>query len=289
MRSLFLTILIIFSLSVFAQKVKTVEGEYVYHAPENVSLEQAKRTAMERAKIQALADEFGTIVQQVNATRVENKEGESKTDFFSVGGSEVKGEWLADVDEPEYAISYADNMLVITCRVKGKAREIVSAKIDFQVRVLRNGTEDRFEDSDFNAGDDLYLSFLSPVKGFVAVYLIDADRQAYCLLPYRSQTEGAYSVEGNRRYLFFNAQESNQQERPFVDEYNMTCEEDEEHNIIYVVFSPNEFTKAVDKASKEEQLPRQLSFKELQEWLGKCRKFDKDMDVRPIPINVKKG
>ena len=184
MRQVVVFILLLLPLTVFAQRVKTVEGEYTYHAPENVTIEQARRIALERAKIQALADEFGTIVQQQNITRVENSNGESTTDFFSVGGSEVKGEWLADEDEPEYKISYVDNMLVVTCRVKGKARELVSAKIDFQARVLRNGTEDRFEDSEFYAGDDLYLSFLSPVKGYVAVYLIDADRQAYCLLPF---------------------------------------------------------------------------------------------------------
>ena len=148
MRQVVVFILLLLPLTVFAQRVKTVEGEYTYHAPENVTIEQARRIALERAKIQALADEFGTIVQQQNITRVENSNGESTTDFFSVGGSEVKGEWLADEDEPEYKISYVDNMLVVTCRVKGKARELVSAKIDFQARVLRNGTEDRFEDSE---------------------------------------------------------------------------------------------------------------------------------------------
>ena len=213
MRQAVVLLLMMLTQTAFAQRVKTVKGEFTYHAPENVTIEQAKRTALERAKIQALADEYGTIVQQQNITRVENNNGESTTDFFSVGGSEVKGEWLGDEDDPEYEIRYEDNMLVVTCRVKGKARELVSAKIDFHTHVLRNGTEDRFEDSEFYAGDDLYLSFLSPVKGYVAVYLIDADRQAYCLLPYRSQSEGAYVVEDDRRYVFFSAKDVPQQER----------------------------------------------------------------------------
>ena len=287
MRKGIFLLLILLPLTAFAQRAKTVEGEYTYCAPENVTIEQAKRIALERAKIQALADEFGTIVQQQNITRVENSNGESTTDFFSVGGSDVKGEWLGDEDEPEYKISYDDNMLVVTCRVKGKARELVSAKIDFQARVLRNGTEDKFEDSEFYAGDDLYLSFTSPVKGYVAVYLIDADRQAYCLLPYRSQSDGAYAIEGNQRYVFFSGKDAPQQERAFVDEYNMTCDKDEEHNLIYVVFSPNEFTKAVDRASNSEILPRQLSYKELQEWLAKYRKYDKEMNVQSFPMIIK--
>ena len=58
MRQVVVFILLLLPLTVFAQRVKTVEGEYTYHAPENVTIEQAKRTALERAKIQALADEF---------------------------------------------------------------------------------------------------------------------------------------------------------------------------------------------------------------------------------------
>ncbi|MBR1545344.1 MAG: DUF4384 domain-containing protein [Prevotella sp.] len=287
MRQAVVFILMMLSLSAFAQKVKTVEGEYTYHAPENVTVEQAKITAYDRAKIQALADEFGTIVQQLNTTRMENRNGESNTDFFSIGGSEVKGEWIADVDDPKYTISYVDNTLVVTCKVKGKAREIVTSKIDFHAHVLRNGTDDKYEDEDFKAGDDLFLSFRSPVNGYLAVYLIDAERQAYCLLPYRTQMEGAYAIEGNRRYVFFSTKDVPKAEQPFVDEYNMTCEHSEEHNLIYVVFSPNQFVKAVDRDS-DGVLPRQLSYKELQQWLAKCRKFDPQMDVRPIPMNVRK-
>ena len=76
MRRAVILLLTLLTTSVFAQKVKTVEGEYTYHAPENVTIEQARRIALERAKIQALADEFGTIVQQQNVTRVENSNGE---------------------------------------------------------------------------------------------------------------------------------------------------------------------------------------------------------------------
>ena len=60
MKHTFLYFFLLFTIPVFSQKMKTVEGEYTYHAPENVSLEEARRTALDRAKIQALADEFGT-------------------------------------------------------------------------------------------------------------------------------------------------------------------------------------------------------------------------------------
>ena len=101
MQRLLFIFLLAVSLTVYAQKLKTVEGEYTYHASENVTLEQAKRTALDRAKIQALADVFGTIVSQYNATQVKNTNGHSSIDFTSIGGSEVKGEWIETIGEPE--------------------------------------------------------------------------------------------------------------------------------------------------------------------------------------------
>lgn len=287
MRYSIVILLLILTSSVFAQKLRTVEAEYTYYAPENVTLEQARRTALDRAMIQALADEFGTIVTQQNATRLENRNGQSVIDFLSIGGSEVKGEWIETIGEPIYNIRYEGNMLVVVCKVKGKAREIVSAGIDFQTKILRNGTDDKFESDQFRSGDDLYLSFQSPVSGYLAVYLVDADNQAYCLLPYRNQTDGIYPIKANQHYLFFNIKDAPLQERPYVDEYVMTCEHEAEHNQLYVVFSPNQFVKASDNAT-DDRLPRELNYTDFQRWLAKCRKRDEEMNLQMIPITIKR-
>lgn len=288
MQRLLFIFLLAVSLTVYAQKLKTVEGEYTYHASENVTLEQAKRTALDRAKIQALADVFGTIVSQYNATQVKNTNGHSSIDFTSIGGSEVKGEWIETIGEPEYKQPvYEDGMLVVSVKVKGRAREILSASIDYQARVLCNGIEDKFESDLFKNGDDFYLSFTSPVSGFLAVYLVDADNQAFCLLPYRNQTTGIYSIEANRHYLFFHEKSAPSEERSFVDEYIMTCERPSEHNQIYVIFSPNQFVKAVD-GNLQDGLPRQLPFEDFNKWLVNCRKKDTSMTLRMIPIMIKK-
>ena len=286
MRVLLLSLLVAIPAAVFSQKLKTVEGDYTYYAPENVTLEQAKRIALDRAMIQALADEFGTIVTQQNATRVENHNGRSDIDFLSIGGSEVRGEWIETIGEPIYNIRYEGNMLVVVCKVKGKAREITSAGIDFQVHVLRNGTDDKFESDQFRSGDELYLSFQSPIAGYLAVYLVDDNGQAYCLLPYRNQTDGVYLIKANERYVFFNIKEAPQQERPYVDEYMMTCEQESEHNQIYVIFSPNQFVKASDNDT-DDRLPRELNNTDFQRWLAKCRKHDKEMNLQMIPIIIK--
>lgn len=287
MRLLVILMFGLFASVSFSQKVKTVEAEYTYYAPENITLEQARRTALKRAKIQAIADEFGTIISQSNATRIENKNGVSQTDFLSIDVSEVKGEWIETLSEEMDNPVFEGGMVIIKCRVKGKAREIMTAQIDFRAKILRNGVEDKYEDCNFRSGDDLYLSFQSPVKGNLAVYLVDDDRQAFCLLPYRNQADGIYPVKANQPYLFFNERLAPQEERSYVDEYNMTCKRSSEHNQIYIIFSPNHFAKAVDNNTNE-SLPRQLSYKDFNQWLVKCRKHDKDMNMKMIPITITK-
>lgn len=271
--------------SCYAQHVKSVSGEYVYSAPENVSLEEAKRTALNRAQIQALAEEFGTVVSQHNATVMSNQNGQTNTGFTSLSDSDVKGEWLETVGTPKYEISYSQGMLVVKCTVRGKAREIISSKIGFMSKVLKNGLEDKYESDAFRNGDDLFMAFQSPVKGFLAVYLVDDSQNAYCLLPYRSSKDGIVSVAANEKYILF----SEKKAAPLataneVDEYTMTCEKASETNYIYVVFSPHSFVKALDNAV--DGLPRELSFAGFQKWLAKNRASDKDMQVEVKSITV---
>lgn len=270
-----------------AQKMKRVDAEYIYHAPENVSLEEAKRIALERAKLQAIADAFGTVVSQSNFTTVANRNGKSDVDFFSLGGSEVKGEWIETIGEPEYSISYERNMLVVKVSVKGKAREMVSAQIDIVAKVLRNGTEDKFESDEFRSGDDLYLYFQSPVDGYLNVYLLDETSQiVFCLLPYKSTTEPFYKIRHDKLYTFFSA-DMKEQNCSEVDEYVMTCNRSMEQNTIYVVFSSNQFVK-LNSYEEQHNLPRQMPYKEFATWLTKNMKRDEKMVVKRTVIKIAK-
>ncbi len=273
--------------TVLAQTVKTVEGEYTYYAPSNVTLEGAKITALERAKTKALADMFGTAISKSNNTRVETDNGKTNINFSSISISDVNGDWLEDIEEPQYDISYQEGMLIVSVHVKGKAREKVIASTDFKTKILRNGIEDKFESDTFNNDDDFYLSFQSPTNGYLAVYLVDAEKQAFCLLPYRKQTEGIYKIKANQHYLFFNIQEAPASERSFVDEYQMSCERSIETNEIYVIFSPNEFTKAVDKHSGE-LIPRQLPVGDFHQWLSRCQTEDKRLSYKHQTITIQK-
>ena len=61
-RFLFMIIYLLLASNVYAQRVEKVRAEYIYHAPENISLEEAKQITLERAKIQAIAECFLKII-----------------------------------------------------------------------------------------------------------------------------------------------------------------------------------------------------------------------------------
>lgn len=69
--------------------------------------------------------------------------------------------------------------------------------------------------------------------------------------------------------------------------YTMTCSREIEYNDIYIIFSPNAFTKANTNESTEDVLPRQLSFEDFQKWLVKLRKIDKEAIVNNKQISIK--
>ncbi len=74
-----------------------------------------------------------------------------------------------------------------------------------------------------------------------------------------------------------------------ADEYQLTCdEEDVEYNRIYIIFSPKEFSKAVDNNGVKENIPRQLSYDEFNKWLVKHRRVDEKMNVVMKVLTIKK-
>lgn len=287
LRNIFILLMFLNFLSISAQNIEKVHGEYTYHVPDNVSMEEGKRTALEHAKIQALSDAFGTLVSQNNSTIVKNENGKSSVDFLSIGGSDVKGEWIETIGEPKFDIFYESNMLTIKVSIDGKAREIKNAGIDFEAKLLRNGTEKKFESDEFRNGDDLYLYFKSPINGYLAVYLLDENtQQVFCLLPYKSSGEPAYKIIHDKPYVFFSCQKAEENSSE-VDEYTMTCEHSMEQNTIYIVFSPNMFAKAFAE-DEDTGLPRQLQLKEFQKWLGKCKAKDASFKTRKLTIKLTK-
>lgn len=290
MNKFILFIILAFSfLAGYSQKTAKVSATYTYYAPETMSVEEAKRVALDRAKIQAIADEFGTIVSQSTSTVITNKNGESDTQFFAIGGSDIKGEWIETIGNPEYQLKFENHFLIVICSVKGKAREITSSKIEFIAKTLRNGTELRFEDVNFRDGDDLYLYFQSPVNGYLAAYLLDELTQTvYCVLPYKAQSVSAYPIEANKGYVMFSRKEADKPERSIVDEYTLSCEHDKEFNTLYILFSPSQIGKRNGFNDSVEDKPLNISFKDFKAWISKTLSKDRNIQFQEINISISK-
>jgi hypothetical protein len=133
----------------------------------------------------------------------------------------------------------------------------------------------------------MFLYFKSPVDGYLTVYLLDETiQEVFCLLPYKASGQGAYRIEHDKPYILFSAK-NDLENANIVDEYTMTCSREIEYNDIYIIFSPNAFTKANTNESTEDVLPRQLSFEDFQKWLVKLRKIDKEAIVNNKQISIK--
>lgn len=262
-----------------AQDVVDVCGEYTYYVPEDVSLGQAKQTALHRARTEALIKEFNETVYQNNTAVISNLNGESNSDFLSIGGSDSRGEWIVDTRQPEYDVKYEQDMLMVKVSVCGKAREIVSSRAVVDTKVLRNGITPKYESSVFNSGDDMYLYFKSPVSGYVLVYLLDHGNQTvYCLLPYRNSEDGNMQVQGDKEYVFF-YRDKNQEGWQNVDEYTLEAENPVEWNDIYVIFSPQSIYKVSATVSDDKHIPKELPYKEFVKWIVGCKNKDSEMVI----------
>lgn len=266
---------------------KVVSGEYLYQIPSNVSQEEAKAIALERARLQAIADEFGIYVTQTTTLAVQNSGEHSSTDMFATGGSEARGEWIETIGEPVYEFVTDGGNVAVRVRVKGRIREIESANLPMEVKILRNGIDDMYESDLFGSGDDLYMSFKSSLNGFLAVYMIDNTNRVFCLIPYSTQENGLFQTKSNRRYVFFHPEHCEGVKSSEVDQLIVETDYEREHDRILTIFSPNRFYKAVDTKT-EETLPRELKLKDFRKWLGDMRRRDKDMTVCIKPVTIAK-
>jgi len=282
----------VFSVSISAQEVVEICGEYTYYAHPGMSPEQAKAKAYERTLIEFLGKKFGVSVGQNTHMSVEERNGQYSDHFSQINSSEVKGEWIEDNAPPEYTVRYQHNTLVIDVALCGKAREVTRAGVNFKAKILKNGTEAKFEDSEFKNKDDLYLLFQSPVKGYLAIYLVDDAQTAFCLLPYREDKRGIVEIEGGKEYVFFSTKHVSKEEAKIVDEMELHCEKEVEYNQIFIIFSTREFAKALDKYTGRKldllDTPRELPFAEFQKWLTHNRLRDPNMQVDRRSITIKK-
>lgn len=283
MRKLLIILTALLPLSLCAAKPKKVQGEFRYVGTENQTIAECKRLALEAARLDALAREFGTqISQDIVQQETVSSSGES-TLFDARSQTSVKGEWIADEGEPEYKVEMSqDGAPIVYCRVKGTAKELTNDAVEFTCRPLRNGSPD----TNFHSGDRLTLEFRAPTDGFIAVFLIDAAGTAYTLLPYLANTSGQVSVNRGTDYVFFDPERAAKGSDE-VDEMILLTEEDLERNELLIAFSPKPFTRPND-AGNGSEVPRSLSRNDFNRWLTNCKGKDSRFSTQTFNLIIKK-
>lgn len=117
------------------------------------------------------------------------------------------------------------------------------------------------------------------------MYLLDTEN-AYCLLPYKRQPEGIFEIEANKKYILFNKKTPDNIAPQIIDEYVMRCDNIQETDMIYVLFSPNKFQKSVDDEI-ETCSPRVLSTEDFYKWIEKRNRKDMEFTTMQTSITIR--
>lgn len=290
-RLLYILLLVLYSGVAVADGIKTISITYEYVSDNpNESPEQAETTAKERAKLKAMEEHFGLDVSSVNSilqkNRTEGKQTSSSTDVFSLRETAVRGEWIETIEEKVLSKTYEKGFWHVCVHLKGRARNYSKEKVEVKYALI-NDIDDRVNRDQYYDGDDIFMRFSSPVSGSLCVYLVDENKDVFCLLPYQAVTTGCQHVDANTDYLFFTTQTDKD-----ADEYTLNTARSQEQNAVYIVYTPNTLTKANDSKGgsnwRNEPLPRQLNYEDFVKWLSKNQTKDEDMVVQTEVITIRK-
>lgn len=279
-------LLIFTAIPAFGADVVTVEGSYTYYGDKSTSRATCEARALEAAKVDALGKRFGTVVSQ-EVTQTESvRNGSEQSHFLSLSATDVKGEWLGNLGEPEYKVSLDnDGNYIVECRVKGKARAISNRAPEFEALALRNTPHKRNASSEFNDGDYLYLYFTAAADGYVAVFMLSEDMKMMKLLPYPLDSKDEVKVKRNYDYVFFDENRAGEFQN-VQQGLTLSASDGEEFNKLYVLFSPNKFTMPLMR-QPDACTPPMMDFSDFSKWLIKTRAADPEMGVSQSTIRIR--
>ncbi len=275
-------LLFVTSLVASAQRTVTDSITYTYVMSDHETISEAEISAVKQAQLKMIADNFGTTVGSTTTITMSN----GNIQDFTFGETEVNGEWIRTIGTPTIKRLCVDNHFLIKVTLKGEIRETISNPVNYQFKVLKNGCDDRYESVSFRQGDYLCLSFRTPEEGYLAVYLTDGET-VQCLYPYLGLPSSTMRMKPDTDYVLFSKEKSGDLDPNRVRMMRLGCRAEEEHNRIYIIFSTNQFSKAVDYDNGD--LPRQLSFKDFHSWLSGVRRRDVRMTVSPVDIVISKN
>lgn len=285
-------------------EIKVQVGEYQENIPSTKSEKEVIESCLKSAKKNAIENAFGETFIQGNTTYIKNSKTGTKVEtnqvFNFMGESYVNGEWIEDVEPPIIEIFTSNNERWVKVRVKGKIRALDLTKVNFTAKPLSCPNISCNSES-FNNGQEFYLQFKTPVKGYLAVYLdVPDDNRTYRLFPYKNnKTDSSYLFKNDEEYILFSSKLSKDINPILVDELVLTLKDKSvsEINKLFVIFSPNEpigkpilIKGSVTKYNTDEwklELPDFLNSESYQKWLQTIRTQKEDIQVMTFYLSIK--
>jgi hypothetical protein len=287
--------------NIYSQEISTVKGSCKIKIESNMSLDEAKKLAMECARKNALADAFGTKIIQNEISRTQsitqNTDIQSKSTYNAIANTEINGEWVETIGEPTYNKFTGDNGDVfIECTIKGKVRPLKKIAINFEAYPLAKMSDIKSKTFTFNNNQDLYFYFKASKDGYLNIYL-DDNTNVYQLLPYKNNNQINYPVKAEKDYYFFQKAYKNLPD-DVVDELVVGTNIQVEQNSIIIMFSPQPFDKPIltnandieTLSNKEKsegfETPKFLSSRKFMEYQQKLLKVNESLEKMGITIII---
>ncbi|OHX65690.1 hypothetical protein NH26_04665 [Flammeovirga pacifica] len=271
-----------------AQKLKKISGKVTEPINENISIKEFKQELKMKAQIQALADEFGTLINS-NSDLTLNNQG---TTVNMLSSSNVKGEWVktTEISFKWFLEEVEEKQKVyLSCEIKGKAREITKSKVDLDAQLLKCSNTNLCITQKFKEGESLYLSVKTPIDGYLSIFMRE-EGTVYRLLPYSNLSGNQNScikIEADKEYVLFdddNEKAINTIQKRYIDELQLsTMGKDKLFNRLYVVFSTSKYDKPIlntDNGIKT------LSPESFQEWISNNKLSDENFQDQVIYFTV---
>lgn len=160
-----------------------MEGTYDFYITEDITEREARTIALERAKVNALAEAFGTYISSSSTlTSKETSYGDSES-FNAFSSADIAGIWVKTIDEKVQRNVIGDD-IVLRASVKGMARPRDISSVEFEAVIGKVGSDGSFIPSNkFLHRERFDITFKSPLSGWLAVYASDGVNDAARLIP----------------------------------------------------------------------------------------------------------
>lgn len=284
-----LSIALLSSLALQAQREVTAEG-YARIEQGDKTEAEARHKVLQQAKFDAINKAFGSNITQNSITMAHDENGKTTTTYYMFGESDLKGTWIGDSEKPKVEPHVENGRIIWEAWVKGKVREQMRAKIEFEWKLLANGTDDRYQVKELHEKDKFYISFRSAVPGYLLLFMADDKDRVSCLLPEEGQDY--CQVEANKWLLFC-------KENPFV--VTLPIGRRVEYDQLYVIFSPNKIEPPIRTINDDdEDLKRynskneifghvpELSFGDFHKYLSRLLHRDVDAQHQKMLVKISK-